>query len=148
MNVDGTQQFEDGAHRTKVVAVWLWVCAGSLWMHAVSAESLDYQFVDVRIMSGPCCSDSGNDLVVDEEGSVLIAGSRGSLDVDADGVIDLPTFGRPDALVAKVNLVGDENAGWTRGPGGPKMDRADAIAPDRDGGVYAVGSFTEHLQMN
>jgi len=147
MNVDGTQQFDDGAHRTKVVTVLLLVCAGLLWMRAVNAEPVKYRFVDVRTMSGPCCTDQGNDLVVDEEGSVLIAGSRGSLDVDYDGVIDLPTFGRPDALIAKVNLVGDENTGWTRGPGGPKMDRADGIASDRDGGVYAVGAFTEHLQM-
>jgi len=82
MNVDGTQPFEDGMHRTKIVAVLLSVCAGLLWMHAVSAESVEYEFVDVRTMSGPCCTDQGNDLVVDEEGSVLIAGSRGSIDLD------------------------------------------------------------------
>jgi len=116
-------------------------------MRPVSAGPVDYRFVEVRTMSGPCCTDQGNDLEVDAEGSVLIAGSRGSLDLDHDGKIDIPTFGRPDALISKLNIVGDENTGWTRGPGGPKLDRADGIASDLDGGVFAVGAFTEHLQM-
>jgi hypothetical protein len=99
-------------------------------------------------MSGPCCTDEGTDLWVDDDGSVLIAGYRGSIDLDYDGKIDIPTFGRPDALVSKVKLVGDKNLGWTRGPGGPKQDRADGVAPDRRNGVYAVGLFTDRMQMS
>jgi hypothetical protein len=110
-------------------------------------EEQTFQYVDVRLINGPCCTDQGMDLVVDDEGSILIAGFRGSLDFDRDGEIDMPTFGRPDAFVSKVTLVEGDNAGWNRGPGGPKLDRADGIAPDREGGVFAVGSFTDSLQM-
>ena len=107
----------------------------------------EYEFVDVRLINGPCCTDQGTDLVVDDDGSILISGFRGSLDFDRDGEIDMPTFGSPDAFVSKVSLEGTDNTGWNRGPGGPKGDRAEAIAPDRDGGVFVVGSFNESLQM-
>ena len=106
-----------------------------------------FQYVDVRLINGPCCTDEGTDLVVDDEGSILLAGYRGSLDFNRDGRIDMPTFGRPDAFVSKVTLLDGENTGWNRGPGGPKLDRADGIAPDREGGVFVVGSFTDSLQM-
>lgn len=110
-------------------------------------EEQTYQYVDVRLINGPCCTDEGMDLVVDDDGSILIAGYRGSLDFNRDGEIDMPTFGRPDAFVSKVTLVEGENTGWNRGPGGPKLDRADGIATDREGGVFVVGSFTDSLQM-
>ncbi len=57
--------------------------AGSL------ADPGEYRYRDVRLMRGPCCSDWGSDLVVDSEGNVLIAGRRGSLDLDYDGVIEI-----------------------------------------------------------
>lgn len=98
-------------------------------------------------MSGPCCTDEGTDLVIDDEGSILVAGYRGSLDLDHDGKIDITTFGRPDALISKFTLVDGTNIGWTRGPGGPAQDRADGIASDGQGGVYAVGLFNQRLQM-
>jgi hypothetical protein len=110
-------------------------------------EGQTYQYVDVRLINGPCCTDEGTDLVVDDEGSILIAGYRGSLDFNRDGEIDMPTFGRPDAFVSKVTLVDGDNTGWNRGPGGPKLDRANGIATDREGGVFVVGSFTDSLQM-
>lgn len=111
-------------------------------------EQQIYEYVDVRLINGPCCTDEGMDLVVDDEGSILIAGYRGSLDFDRDGEIDMPTFGRPDAFISKVILDETDNTGWNRGPGGPKLDRADGIATDRDGGVFAVGSFTDSLQLS
>lgn len=113
----------------------------------LAAEPQIFKYSDVRLINGPCCTDEGTDLVVDDEGSILIAGYRGSLDFDRDGKIDMPTFGRPDAFVSKVSLVDGENIGWSRGPGGPKLDRADGIASDRAGGVFAVGMFTDSLQM-
>lgn len=114
---------------------------------AVAADSDPFQFTDVRLISGPCCTDEGTDLMVDDEGSVLISGYRGSLDFNRDGRIDMPTFGRPDAFVSKVSLVDGDNTGWNRGPGGPKLDRADGVTSDRDGGIFVVGMFTESLQM-
>jgi hypothetical protein len=110
-------------------------------------EEQPFEFVDVRLINGPCCTDEGTDLVVDDDGSILVSGFRGSLDFDRDGEIDMPAFGRSDAFVSKVSLAGSENTGWNRGPGGPEGDRAEAIAPDRDGGVFVVGSFTDSLQM-
>jgi hypothetical protein len=111
------------------------------------AEPPAFEYVDLRLINGPCCTDQGLDLVVDDDGNVLISGMRGSLDLDRDGEIDMPTFGSPDAFISKVSLVEGSNVGWSRGPGGPKLDRADGIASDRDGGVYAVGMFTDSLQM-
>ncbi len=149
MSTGDTFHFERQLHRNMAVKVMLCVCVGLLWASKVAGDqAAHYRFADVRTMSGPCCTDQGNDLEVDAEGSVLLAGSRGSIDLDYDGKIDLPTFGRPDALISKINLDGDRNTGWTRGPGGPTLDRADGIASDRRGGVYAVGMFTERLQMS
>ncbi len=126
----------------------LCTCAVLLSIHSVSAQLVEYRFDELRMMNGPCCTDEGTDLVVDDEGSVLVAGYRGSIDLDHDGEIDIPTFGRPDVLISKITLVDNTNTGWTRGPGGPTQDRADGIASDRHGGVYAVGLFNERLQMS
>lgn len=122
--------------------------AASASLEAQSADPMtEFRYVDLRMMSGPCCTDAGTDLVVDEDGSVLVAGYRGSIDLDQDGEIDIPTFGSPDAIVSKVILADGDNTGWTRGPGGPKLDRADGIAPDRNGGVFVAGVFNEVLHM-
>ena len=130
-----------------IASLVLIVAALLLPIPVLSAGSDTFQFVDIRLIDGPCCTDQGIDLVVDEEGSVLVSGMRGSLDFDRDGKIDMPTFGAPDAFISKVSLVEDSNTGWSRGPGGPKLDRSDGIASDRQGGVYAVGMFTDSLQM-
>ena len=114
----------------------------------VGAQSADYQFVSVVTMSGPCCTDEGHDLAVDNDGNVLIAGRRGSIDLNYDGEIDLPTQGSPDTLISKVSMIENANTGWTTGPGGPQLDRADGITSDRHGGVYAVGMFNEILQSH
>ena len=132
---------------TRVVMVCFCAVALLSSNSLLADEEQTFQYVDVRLINGPCCTDEGMDLVVDDEGSILIAGFRGSLDFDRDGEIDMPTFGRPDAFVSKVTLVEGDNTGWNRGPGGPKLDRADGIAPDREGGVFVVGSFTDSLQM-
>ena len=123
------------------------VAALLLPITVLPAEPPAFVYVDLRLINGPCCTDQGTDLVVDDEGYVLVSGMRGSLDFDRDGEIDMPTFGSPDAFISKVSLVEGSNAGWSRGPGGPKLDRADGIASDREGGVYAVGMFTDSLQM-
>ncbi len=125
----------------------LYVAALMFPIAVLPAEPPAFEYVDLRLINGPCCTDQGLDLVVDDDGNVLISGMRGSLDLDRDGEIDMPTFGSPDAFISKVSLVEGSNVGWSRGPGGPKLDRADGIASDRDGGVYAVGMFTDSLQM-
>jgi len=113
----------------------------------VAAQTLSYRFVDVRTIAGPCCTDEGNDLVVDAEGSILIAGKRGTLDLDHDGKIDVKTWGSPDPFISKVTLSGKVNTGWTLDPGGPKDDSAKGIVSDGHGGAYAVGEFNGSLHV-
>ncbi len=110
------------------------------------AESGEYRYVDVRLMRGPCCSDWGSDLVVDSEGNVLIAGRRGSLDLDYDGIIDINTFGQPDPLISKLEQADRMDSGWTKEVGGRGDDTARGVASDRDGGLYAVGHFSDEMQ--
>jgi hypothetical protein len=97
-------------------------------------------------MRGPCCSDWGADLVVDSEGNVLIAGRRGSLDLDYDGVIDVNTFGQPDPLISKLVQADRMDSGWTKEVGGRGDDIGRGVASDRNGGLYAVGHFSEEMQ--
>jgi hypothetical protein len=110
------------------------------------AESGEYRYLDVRLMRGPCCSDMGTDLVVDNEGNVLLAGRRGSLDLDYDGTIDIKTFGQPDPLISKLMQADRMDSGWTQEVGGSGDDTARGVATDRDGGLYAVGHFSQKMQ--
>ena len=118
-----------------------------LWTCRVIAEEPGYEFVWVKTILGPCCGDSGNDLVVDAQGAVLVAGHRGGLDLDRDGKVDVKKWGGVrDSMVFK--LVGFENEdGWVMGPGGPEWDNADGVASDRQGGIYAVGTFQESMKI-
>lgn len=122
------------------------VATGLLLLIAASwalAENVTYRFKQVQTILGPCCSDMGLDLVVDDNDSVLVAGRRGGLDFDRDGSVDLDTFGTPDTLIFMSH---DGNmSGWVQGPGGPKQDSATGIASDRSGGVYAAGFFTDSM---
>ena len=111
------------------------------------AESAEYRFREVRTMRGPCCSDWGSDLVVDKQGNVLVAGRRGSLDLDYDGVIDIPTRGQPDPLISKFVFAGDGAPGWTKDLGSPGDDTARGVASDLDGGLYAVGHFSDEMRV-
>lgn len=105
-----------------------------------------YQYQDVHLMRGPCCSDWGNDLVVDREGNVLLAGRRGSLDLDYDGTIDINTFGQPDPLITKLMRADRMDSGWTKEVGGSGDDVARGVASDGDGGLYAAGHFSDKMQ--
>ena len=108
-----------------------------------SAADPVYRFKHVQTVRGPCCGDMGVDLVVDDNDSVLVAGRRGGLDFDRDGTVDLDTYGTPDSLIFMSH---DGNmSGWVQGPGGPKQDTADGVASDRQGGIYAAGSFTDTM---
>lgn len=113
----------------------------------VEAEEAGYRFVSVQTMLGPCCTDQGNDLIVDSDGGVLISGSRGGLDLDRDGSVDVQTFGSPDPLILKWFEENKNEKGWVQGPGGPKADAAYGVASDRQHGVYAVGNFSESMRI-
>ncbi len=85
--------------------------------------------------------------MVDADGGVIIAGSRGGLDLDRDGSVDVQTFGSPDPLIFKWFDENDNAKGWVQGPGGPKADDAFGIASDRHSGVYAVGNFNDSMRI-
>lgn len=119
---------------------------GALFSASALGSEPGYRFLNVKTILGPCCGDAGNDLVVDADGGVFIAGKRGGLDLDRDGKIDVPTFGSPDTLVLKA-YDGTNERGWVQGPGGPRYDVATGIALDRHGGAYVVGSFSESMQI-
>jgi len=124
----------------------LLTCVASVMPLAASfADSGEYRFKDVRLMRGPCCSDWGSDLVVDKEGNILIAGRRGSLDLDYDGTININTYGQPDPLITKLLQADQMDSGWTKEVGGPGDDTARGVASDRDGGLYAAGHFSEEM---
>ena len=110
------------------------------------ADAGEYQYRDVRLMRGPCCSDWGSDMVVDDDGNVLIAGRRGSLDLDYDGDIDIKTFGQPDPLISKLLDADRMDSGWTKEVGGSGDDSARGIATDGEGGLYATGHFSDRMQ--
>ncbi len=126
-----------------------------------AAEKPKHPFINVRNMLGPCCSDMGNDLVVDSEGGVFVVGSRGGLDLDRDGSIDIQTHGSPDSLVFRSDPANEgpwqqeiekekrENSKleWVIGPGGPKADTSSGVALDRRGGIFVVGNFIEKLEI-
>ncbi|MEZ5421269.1 MAG: hypothetical protein R2708_28555, partial [Vicinamibacterales bacterium] len=57
----------------------------------LEAQRPRYRFVEVRTIAGPCCTDEGVAIEVDAEGGILVAGQRGSLDLDHDGTIDVRT---------------------------------------------------------
>jgi hypothetical protein len=131
------------------VVGYISLCVGlQLSVGQVSADPLpQYRFVNMRMVSGPCCTDEIMDLSVDRDGNVLVAGYRGSIDVDGDGQIDLGTFGRSDVFVSLINFYNEEHTYWIRGPGGPSTDRAEGIASDGAGGAYVAGSFTEAMRV-
>lgn len=125
------------------VMVLLMLCfAGAAYGGDVPPYHFDY----VRTILGPCCADYGTDLMIADDGGVLVAGTRGSLDLDRDGTVDVKSFGSKDPLILKSDD-GDSGKGWVQGPGGPKRDAATGVAPDRHGGAFAVGGFSESMHI-
>lgn len=104
-----------------------------------------FQYKEVRLVRGPCCSDWGSDLVVDDDGNVLIVGRRGSLDLDYDGIIDIDTFGQPDPFISKLVQADSEDSDWTKEVGGSGDDEARGVASDGEGGLYAAGYFSDTM---
>lgn len=127
-----------------------WIALGlSLLLigHHTRAEEPSYEFMWVKTILGPCCGDAGEDLAVDADGAVFIAGHRGGLDLDRDGSVDVQKYGGVwDSLVMKV-VIPDNEKGWVMGPGSEQNDRASGVTSDRQGGAYAVGWFEETMNV-
>ena len=142
-----TKQVSSSSVFISLVSLLLMALVILIHTSSVQAENSGYRFVSVKTMLGPCCTDQGNDLLVDSDGGVLVAGSRGGLDLDRDGSVDIQTFGSPDPLIFKHFDKNNNKDGWVQGPGGPKADTASGIASDRHGGAYAVGNFTDSMRI-
>ncbi|MDX1394391.1 MAG: hypothetical protein R3195_08370 [Gemmatimonadota bacterium] len=84
------------------------------------------------ILNGPTSGDVGDDIVIDDEGTMFIAGSHGGLDIDRDGAIELPAD-EIDPLFIKIGRTSQD--GWARGLESPGFTTATGVAPDRQGGV-------------
>ncbi len=135
--------------RRRALAGWMLLLSAFFILPSARtfADLGEYRYSDVRLMRGPCCSDWGSDLVVDSDGNVLIAGRRGSLDLDYDGEIDIKTFGQPDPLISKLVQADKMDSGWTQEVGGSGDDTARGVASDNEGGLYAVGHFSKKIQF-
>lgn len=127
------------------------IIAAGLMIVGIQAGAAEptYRFVSVRTILGPCCTDTGNDIVVDIDDGVFVVGRRGGLDLDRDGRIDVPTHGSPDSLVLKAwdDSRYDREFGWVAGPGGPDQDFARAVALDGAGGAFVVGYFKDRMYI-
>lgn len=106
-------------------------------------------------INGPVSADGGGDLSVDAEGNVFLAGSHGGLDMDGDGVVDLPSAGTAyegarNSLFMKLSRGPSDDRvrlRWTRTPGNP-ADRANSrIAADGRGGAWVSGTFRETVSF-
>ena len=107
-------------------------------------------------INGPVSADGGGDLAVDDSGNVFLAGSHGGLDLDHDGVVDLPSAatvyrGARNPLIMKLGPAGPGEAKkirWARSPHTP-ADRAQSkVATDGRGGAYLVGAFMDSLSFD
>lgn len=100
-------------------------------------------------LKGPLTTDAGNDMVVDEQGNVFIAGYHGGLDLDGDGTIDLPAK-EEDPLFIKLSQRAEDQGvttQWMRSPSSPGFHKSSAIAADGRGGAFVLGRFRETLSF-
>ena len=106
-------------------------------------------------INGPVSADAGGDMSVDSLGNVFIAGGHGGLDMDWDGIVDVPS--RATAYVGANNplfmKLGRRRADepfrvlWVRSPGTPADRSQTKVAADGRGGMYGSGAFMESLSF-
>lgn len=85
---------------------------------------------------------TGNGIVVDASGDILVSGTFSGVNSDFDpgpGEYNFWADGISDAFVCK--LTGEGNLVWAVQIGGPNTDQGNGIATDTAGNVYAVGRF-------
>ena len=101
-------------------------------------------------LSGPHGGDAGDDLAVDDEGNLFVAGYQGGLDMDADGTVDLPGD-QADPVFFKFSqrpTGKGVSLQWVQSPSSPGFNMSNSIAPDRQGGAYALGRFRETITFS
>jgi Ca2+-binding RTX toxin-like protein len=89
--------------------------------------------------------DSGNDVVVDQGGRVVVVGSwEGTFDFDpGPEEANLTPAGRFDMFVWSFTSEGKFE--WARSFGGPQFDGGTGVAIDAQGSVFAVGSYMHDI---
>jgi hypothetical protein len=117
---------------------------GALCLADAPGENAGYRFEWVTTNSGPDGGDSGVDIAIDADHSIFIAGHHSGLDLDRDGIIDVPSRGSIDGLVIRSRR--DGVGIWLQAPGGPQYDTGTGIAVDRQGGSYVTGSFRDAMR--
>jgi hypothetical protein len=106
-------------------------------------------------INGPVSADGGSDMSVDEDGNVFIAGGHGGLDMDRDGVVDLPSggtsyVGASNSFLMKMSQgPTDERVRlrWTRSPSNPADRSQTKVAADGRGGAFISGAFMETISF-
>jgi hypothetical protein len=112
-----------------------------------AADSSRFEYETAWALSGPCCGDTGEDIVVAPGGSFFIVGRYGALDLDGDGRIDLRAEGGVDTIILKGRPSGE--LAWIRAPQSPAMSFARrSVALDGHGGIYIAGAFGGSMQFH
>jgi hypothetical protein len=116
------------------------------------AEGFEWHWV----INGPNGADGADQLSVDAEGNVFIAGYHGGLDYDWDGVVDIESGGDAVYQGARNSFFMKLSRGpsddrvrvrWTRTPHTPADRFRTQIAADGRGGAFIKGDFRETLSF-
>ncbi|PCH65271.1 MAG: hypothetical protein COC01_10015, partial [Bacteroidetes bacterium] len=92
--------------------------------------------------------DAANGVAVDDSGNVFVGGWF-QLTVDFDPGVDsvkLTSTGSADIFILKLNSAG--NYVWVKTIGGGALDQVTALAMDKDGDIYAVGTAEGGIDFN
>ncbi|MDX1578119.1 MAG: VCBS repeat-containing protein [Gemmatimonadota bacterium] len=124
----------------------------SLGANQQAAEGFEWHWV----INGPNGADGADQLSVDAEGNVFIAGYHGGLDYDWDGVVEVESGGSAVYRGARNSFFMKLSRGpsddrvrvrWTRTPHTPADRFRTQIAADGRGGAYVKGDFRESLSF-
>ena len=117
-----------------------------------AAEDFEWYWV----INGPNGADGADQLSVDADGNVFIAGYHGGLDYDWDGVVEVESGGSAVYRGARNSFFMKLNRGptddrvrvrWTLTPHTPADRFRTQIAADGRGGAYVKGDFRETLSF-
>ncbi|MGD8276986.1 MAG: hypothetical protein PVH00_03120 [Gemmatimonadota bacterium] len=106
-------------------------------------------------INGPVAADGANDLSIDGEGNVFLAGAHSGLDIDHDGTVEFKSGatvyeGASNPLFMKLGRRSPDEPMrilWARSPHTPADRSQTRIAVDGRGGAYVTGAFMESLSF-
>ncbi|MBK6345508.1 MAG: SBBP repeat-containing protein [Bacteroidales bacterium] len=105
-------------------------------------------FVWAKHWGGGSFVDEGTSVTLDGYGNVYITGFfKGTGDFDpGEGNCYLTSAGEYDIFINKLDTSG--NFIWAKGLGGNDYEKAYAITPDKEGGVYITGYFESYMDFD